>query len=137
MRFNRVGTTGYRRRIPMRPRPRRKRSISGQGQSGSRVAIAAAGFVTVLIVGLAIGSGLLPAQLPQIVVAREDARVARLQLAPDRLNRCEQFEWDNSAGPLTRKGLSRCQEPPPPSDESEMNGPERRITGISAHFKKR
>lgn len=119
----------------MRPRTRRGNRISRQGQSSSRIAIAASGFVIVLLVGWAIGSRLLPASAPQIVAA--DARIARLQLAPDRHNLCEQFEWDNGATPLTPKGILPCRDGSPlgaPNDQGALAG---RMSGISTYFKKR
>ncbi len=120
----------------MRPRARRGNKIRRE-QSNVRIVIAAASFVTVLVVGWAIGSGLVQSPLPLITAGRGDERIAQVQLAADRQNRCEQYEWDNSATPLRSKGLSRCRDSSPPPEPMDESGPGERMSGISSYFKKR
>jgi hypothetical protein len=121
----------------MRPRPRRGNKSNRHGQSNARIVIAAASFVTVLVVGWAIGSGMVRSPLSPISAGSEDARTAYVQLAPDRRNRCEQFEWDNSATLLTPKGVSLCRDTSPPVEPMEESGPGKRMSGISSYFKQR
>src|SRR6266540_3070266 len=103
----------------MQPRPRRGNRLTRQEQSNSRIVIATACFAAVLAIGWAIGSGLLRSSLPPIIGGLEETHIARVQFAPDRQNRCEQFEWDNSATPLIPKGVSRCRDPSPPPEPTD------------------
>ncbi len=116
---------------------RERRAQGGTGQSASRVLAISALFVGVLATAWLAGRDYVMPRAP----VPAGIYKGRVQLAPDALGRCEQFEYDNKAGWMTPKGSAPCDDITtallPPRSAGPSSGPMGRLDGIRGYFKSR